>query len=65
VDNLENQSQSDFSQQNRPRRKNALSYEECLKIEKETEKANQNNVGNKLKVNSLSQLNLNDKIVKK
>ena len=68
MDNLENQSQSDVNQQ-RPRRKNALSYKECLEIEQEIEreikKNYQDNVKNKLKVSSFSQLNLNDKIVKK
>jgi len=67
MDNLENQSQSDVNQQ-KPRRKNALSYKECSKMEREAKKNyqdNQDNVENKLKVSSFSQLNLSDKIVKK
>ena len=50
--------------QNKPRRKNAMSYEECLEIEQKIKKNNQGNVNNQLMITGFSQLNLNDKIVK-
>ncbi len=47
-------------------RKNALTYEECEKIEKEIGDLSDNNINNnQLMITSFSQLNLNDKIVKK
>lgn len=64
MNNLKNQLQSDVNQK-MPRRKNALSYKECSIMEQEAKKNNQDNVENKLKVSSFSQLNLNNKIVKK
>jgi hypothetical protein len=68
MDNSKNQSQSYVNQQ-MPRRKNALGYEESLAMEREKDQeieiANKNNVNNQLMITSFSQLNLNDKIVKK
>ena len=64
MDNSKNQSQSNVNQQ-MPRRKNALGYEESLKMEREIKIANKNNVNNQLIITGFSQLNLNDKIVKK
>lgn len=64
MNNLENQSQIDFNQQ-RPRRKNALNYKESLEMEREIKENDQSNVNNQLVITSFSQLNLNDKIVKK
>ena len=64
MDNSKNQSQSNVNQQ-MPRRKDALSYEESLKMEGEIKIANKNNVNNQLMITGFSQLNLNDKIVKK
>ena len=64
MDNSENQSQSDINQQG-PRRKNALNYKECLEIGQEIKKNNQSNVNNQLMITGFSQLNLNDKNVKK
>jgi hypothetical protein len=59
MDNSKNQSQSDVNQQ-MPRRKNTLGYEESLKVEREIK-----NVNNQLMITGFSQLNLSDKIVKK
>ncbi len=64
MDNSKNQSQSNVNQQ-MPRRKDALSYEESLKMEGEIKIANKNNVNNQLMITGFSQLNLSDKIVKK
>lgn len=64
MDNSKNQSQSNVNQQ-MPRKKDALSYEESLKMEGEIKIANKNNVNNQLMITGFSQLNLSDKIVKK
>ena len=64
MNNLENQSQIDVNQQI-PRRKNALTCEESSKMEQEIKKNDQGNVNNQLMITGFSQLNLNDKIVKK
>ena len=64
MDNSKNQSQSNVNQQ-MPPRKNALGYEEILKMEREIKKNDQGNVNNQLMVTAFSQLNLNYKIVKK
>lgn len=64
MNNLENQSQIDVNQQI-PRRKNALTCEESSKMEREIKKNDQGNVNNQPIITGFSQLNLNDKIVKK
>ena len=64
MNNLKNQSQIDINQQI-PRRKNALTCEESSKMEREIKKNDQGNVNNQLMITGFSQLNLNDKIVKK
>ena len=51
--------------QNKPRRKNALTCEESSKMEREIKKNDQGNVNNQLIITGFSQLNLNDKNVKK
>ncbi len=51
--------------QNKPRRKNAMSYEECLEVEQKIKINSQDNVANKSMITGFSQLNINNKVVKK